>query len=447
VTLSSFTIDTDGLPGAPWLQARRRAAAERLGEPTLPTTDEEVWRYSRVDELDLDDFTPVLAPPGSGGIPAGAQTVLDGLGPWSAVAVVHNGFPVHVELAPEAIDRGVRLGPVDDLFPAGPGDDGAPAGPAGPLGALATEPVDVFGALNDVFTPRPLVLDVPAGVTLTAPVVVIDWVDADGGAVFPRLAVRLGEDAEAVLVDWHGSDDVVALVAPVVELDVARAGRLSYVTVQHRGPRLWQVAAQLSRADADATVSAAQVGLGGDYARTRADCRLVGRGASGNLRAVYFGEGEQMLDFRTFQDHVAPDTTSNLLFKGAVGDQSRSVYTGLIRVRKTARGTNAFQTNRNIKLSQGAWAESVPNLEIENNDVRCSHASTVGPVDEDQRFYLESRGVPTNVAERLIVAGFFAEVSEQLPVPELSAVVERLIDERLDRRDATLRDGGDGMAG
>ena len=113
------------------------------------------------------------------------------------------------------------------------------------------------------------------------------------------------------------------------------------------------------------------------------------------LRAVYFGEGDQTLDFRTFQDHAAPDTTSNLLFKGAVGGHSRSVYTGLIRVRKDARGTNAFQTNRNIKLSDDAWAESVPNLEIENNDVHCSHASTVGPIDEEQRFYLESRGVPT----------------------------------------------------
>ena len=134
--------------------------------------------------------------------------------------------------------------------------------------------------------------------------------------------------------------------------------------------------------------------FGGEYARLRTDCRLVGRGASGNLVSLYFGDGHQMLDFRTFQDHAAPDTTSDLLFKGAVDDDSHSVYTGLIRVRPTARGTNAFQTNRNIKLSDRAWAESVPNLEIENNDVRCSHASTVGPIDDEQRFYLESRGVP-----------------------------------------------------
>ena len=105
-----------------------------------------------------------------------------------------------------------------------------------------------------------------------------------------------------------------------------------------------------------------------------------------------------MHDFRTFQDHVAPNTTSDLLFKGAVAGPSRAVYTGLIRVGKEARGTNAFQTNRNLKLSDGAWAESVPNLEIENNDVHCSHASAVGPIDEEQRFYLESRGVPARAS-------------------------------------------------
>ena len=134
------------------------------------------------------------------------------------------------------------------------------------------------------------------------------------------------------------------------------------------------------------------------------------------LDAVFFGEADQTLDFRTFQDHIAPDCTSNLLFKGAVGGRSRSVYTGMIRVGKDGRGTNAFQTNRNVKLSDGAWAESVPNLVIENNDVSCSHASTVGPVDEEQRFYLESRGVPSEDAERLIVSGFFDEVLTRLPV-------------------------------
>jgi Fe-S cluster assembly protein SufD len=160
----------------------------------------------------------------------------------------------------------------------------------------------------------------------------------------------------------------------------------------------------------------------------------VGRGAHGDLAAVYFGESEQTLDFRTYQDHVAPDTTSNLLYKGVVAGESRSVYTGLIRVRPDARGANAFQTNRNLKLSDDAWAESVPNLEIENNDVKCSHASTVSPVDEDQRFYLESRGVPTAEAERLIVAGFLGEVLAGVPVQAAVPALKSAIAEKLARQ-------------
>jgi Fe-S cluster assembly protein SufD len=140
-----------------------------------------------------------------------------------------------------------------------------------------------------------------------------------------------------------------------------------------------------------------------------------------------------MHDFRTIQDHAAPNTTSDLLFKGAVSDEARSVYSGLIRVRKEARGTNAFQTNRNLVLTEGAHADSVPNLEIEENDVRCSHASAVGPIDEDQRYYLESRGVPPEVADRLIVLGFFDEIVERSPVPGLRPVVREALAAKLTR--------------
>src|SRR5690606_2315379 len=135
----------------------------------------------------------------------------------------------------------------------------------------------------------------------------------------------------------------------------------------------------------------------------------------------------------TFQDHVAPDTTSNLLFKGALDERGASVYTGLIKIRPEARGSLAFQTNRNIKLSDDAWAESVPNLEIENNEVQCSHASTVGPIDAEQRFYLESRGVPTEKAERLIVKGVFDEVIDALPLGPYEAVARAALDRELER--------------
>jgi Fe-S cluster assembly protein SufD len=141
-----------------------------------------------------------------------------------------------------------------------------------------------------------------------------------------------------------------------------------------------------------------------------------------------------MHDFRTLQDHVAPKTHSDLLFKGAVQDQASSVYTGLIRIRHDAKGSAAFQTNRNLTLSHGAWAESVPNLDIQTNDVKCSHASTVGPIDDEQRFYLESRGIPPEVAERLVVLGFFDEVLDQLPVGPLASELRQQVSAKLQRR-------------
>jgi Fe-S cluster assembly protein SufD len=248
--------------------------------------------------------------------------------------------------------------------------------------------------------------------------------------------VEAGADSDVAVLEIQASGPDRALVVPVTEIVVGRAARVGHVAVQQLGLATWQLGLQVARVDAEASLRTTSIGFGGDYARLRTDCRMVGRGATGELDAVYFGEGDQTLDFRTFQDHVAPDCTSNLLFKGAVGGRSRSVYTGMIRVGKEARGTNAFQTNRNVKLSDGAWAESVPNLVIENNDVRCSHASAVGPIDAEQRFYLESRGVPTDEAERLIVSGFFDEVLGRLPVPSVVPVLRATVAAKFERREA-----------
>ena len=422
---TTFTPDhASALGGPDWLRDRRVAAATEAAGQDLPSVDEEVWRYSRIDELELDAFAPASADAGTVGVvPAGAQAVLDGFVTRAGALVVHNGRLVHTELAAEVAARGVTLGRIADL------DDGAAV-----LGSVATEAQDVFGLLNDAFSIDPIALVVPRGVVVEQPVVVVDWVDHEGIATFPRLVVKVGEDAEVEVLEYKGGGSGAALTVPVTELDVAQAGRLRYLDVQLRGNATWQVGHQVSTVGQDANLVAAQAALGGDYARTRADCRLAGRGASGDLVAVYLGEGDQTLDFRTFQDHAAPDTTSNLLFKGAVGGHSRSVYTGLIRVRPEGRGTNAFQTNRTVKLSEHAWAESVPNLEIENNDVHCSHASTVGPIDEDQRFYLESRGIPPQVAERLVVEGFLFEALSQMPMAEATTAVWREIAQRLARQ-------------
>jgi Fe-S cluster assembly protein SufD len=413
------------LAGPEWLRARRAAALAALGEWDLPTTELEEWRYSRIRDLHPERFAPLgaaaegAAAPGE--VPVAAAAIIAELGELAGVVVVHNGVVVVVELAAELAGTGVVFGQ------AGDGDEAL-------LGAAIDSAPDAFAQLNDAFGPTPVVLSVPRSTTVALPFAVIHHTDVEGVAAFPRLSVVAGENSELSVLEVSLSADVEALVSPITELAVGNAARVRHSSLQDVGPRVWQIGSLVATVGQGATLRSSSAALGGDYARQRTDCRLVGRGAHGDLSSVYFGDGDQMLDLRTFQEHRAPDTTSNLLFKGAVGDRSHSVYTGLIRIKPEARGTNAVQTNRNLKLSDDAWAESVPNLEIENNDVHCSHASTVGPVDEDQRFYLESRGVPTSVADRLIVGGFFDEVLDDLPVPQLAEPIRSRLDVLLDRQ-------------
>ena len=385
--MPSLTIDAArALPGPAWLRAAREAAAERAAAAPFPSTDEEIWRYSRIAELDLDAY-------------ARAEVVVDVVAP-----------------------AGLSLRPVADVD-------------AERVGAVLGAAPDVLAEWNTALS-SPLVLEVPRGTVVAEPVVVTYTVGTAGAAVFPRLVVDAGDDSEVTVLERFVSPDGIdALVVPVLELRAAPAARVRYLGVNELGDATWMIGHQVAEGDRDSTTVLSTVALGGDYARVRTEGRLVGQGASANQIAVYFGEGTQMHDFRTLQHHVAPKTSSDLLFKGAVEGHAKSVYTGLIRIGKAAKGANAFQTNRNLKLSEGAWAESVPNLDIENNDVRCSHASTVGPIDEDQRFYLESRGVPPSVAERLIVLGFFDEVIDRLPVPAVRASLRAQVAAKLDRRE------------
>lgn len=381
--VSSFPVDSiAALPGAGWLADRRAAAAEGLAASELPSTDDDVWRYSRIDELDLARYTAVPA-----------TTTVE-----------------HGELGKATISRGA------DVDPAALGDLPASA--------------HAVAWLRRALLTDPIVIDVPAGTSVADPIVVRHQGSPDGAASAVHLVVRAGADSEVRVVEvFEGGG--AGLLVPTTDLVLADAARVGYVGAQLLGRQAWSLGTLELHVQAQATAKAGLVGFGGEYVRVRTDCHLLGRGGTGDLLAAYFGDGEQTLDYRTFQDHVAPDTTSNLLFKGAVSDRSRSVYTGLIRVGQGARGTNAFQTNRNLKLSEDAWAESIPNLVIENNDVHCSHASAVGPIDEEQRFYLESRGIPTQVAERLIVAGFFAEVLDGLPASLLRDQLDAVVGEKL----------------
>jgi Fe-S cluster assembly protein SufD len=288
--------------------------------------------------------------------------------------------------------------------------------------------------LNDAFHPDAVFLDVPDGVEVADPFLIVHWCDQESAAVFPRTAVRLGANARAAVVEIYAGPAAPTpmLVVPVTELSASTGSTLSYVSLQILNDAAWSIARLAARAGDDATMRTFTVGLGGAYDRVRADVCTDGRGGQSEILSTYLGNGEQVHDVRTLQDHVAPRTHSELLCQGAVAGTSRSVYSGLIRVHRGAVRTDARQTNHNLVLDEGAHADSVPNLDILESDVKCSHASTVGPIDEDQRYYIESRGVAPEVAEGLIVRGFFDAIIDRGPIPAVTSLLQDEVHARLD---------------
>lgn len=400
------------LAGPAWLTEQRVAAAERYVAADLPTSSLEEWRYSRIDNFDANRYSPATQPTSD------AESV--DLGEHAARVVIHNGFITSIETT-DSLPQGVVVARAADL--------------AERPELIVPDHVggaDAFSELNAAFAPDPLVIVVPRNVDVAAPIVIVNRVDAADALVLPRVLVEAGENASVSIIEWSSSPEVDALVVGRTSLNLNNAARVNHTSVNALSESTNQFNGIVSAAGQAATVTMEHVALGGDFARNRFDCRLVGRGSSGRISTLYLGDRHQMHDLRTFQSHEARDTVSDLVFKGAVDGESHAVYTGLIHVGEGASGTNANQSNRVITLSDSAWAESVPNLEIHHNDVRCSHATAVGPIDEDQRFYLESRGVPPEVAERLVVNGFFAEVLEAIGNERIVELVAPLIAAKLE---------------
>ena len=340
---------------------------------TLPTVDEEIWRYSRIGELDLDTLK---------------------LGKLSTKIDASNQAKQFVSSQTNVVPRAAT-----DIF-----ED---------LNGRDAQLTAITVAKNQV---------------VAEPIVITHSLDESGIVAYSRLVIEAHENSEVTVVErFISGANAKSLIVPVVDVRAAQSARVTYIAINELGSATWQIGYQQAVGQRDSMMKLFTVALGGDYARMRAEVRLEGQGANSQQVALYFADENQMHDFRTLQDHAAPRTHSSLLFKGAVKDTAKSVYTGLIRIRENATKSEAFQTNRNLTLSNGAWAESVPNLEIETNDVKCSHASTVGPIDEEQRFYLESRGIQPEIAERLVVLGFFDEVLNRLPaLPFIAGLRERV---------------------
>ncbi len=397
--MGSFSVDAArALPGAPWLVERRAAAAERAAAAQLPTSAQEVWRYSPIDKLDLDAYHPADPAPA-------ARPALSGLG---------------AALVDALADRAGLVVTVDGALVHAEGDGLVVEDASAELLDAVAPPHDALTDLHTAFA-SPLAVVVPRGRAVAEPLVVVHVVTGGGVLACPHLVVHAQEGAEAAVVEvFVGAEGPSgALVLPFTSLVVDQGAHVRHAAIQALGPAAWSLGHAGSRVGRDATLRSLVVALGGAYARLRTDAALSGQAGESTLLAVYVGDDDQVHDFRTMQEHLAPRTRSELVFKGAVGGRSHGVYSGLIKVHKGAKGTQAFQTNRNLVLSETAHADSVPNLEIDENDLACSHASAVGPIDPQQRFYLEARGVPPQVADRLIVLGFLDDVLARSPIPGL----------------------------
>jgi Fe-S cluster assembly protein SufD len=421
-TATNFSEAASAALGGPtWLVDRRRSSFGRLAELTPPSTDAEVWRYTPIDRFDLDAYAPVFNGTSRGAdVPAAVAAEFGG----GAVVVFVNGHPVSLDRAD--LPDSVTFAPLSSLASA-PTELGA-----------GIDADDLFVTLGDAFGADGVVLDVPTRTTLNRPVLILHWCDASAQtpaapALFPRSVVSVGAEADVQVIEVviGPNRSSASLVAPVGELSVGDGGRLSYAAVQALGDTAWHLSRISARVGRDAALRTFTAGLGASYDRCRLDSVAAGQGATTDITSVYLGADEQVHDVRTLQDHAAPRTRSDLLCQGAVAGNSRSVYSGLIRMRHGATRSEAMQTNHNLVLDPGAHADSVPNLDIQENDVRCSHASSVGPIDEDQRYYLESRGVPPERAERLIVLGFFDDVLGRIPVAQAAGPIRRRITERL----------------
>jgi len=412
--------ELSGLHGEPdWLRARRREAFDMYERMPLPSRSDEEWRRTDIRGLDLDAFEAFERADGA----APADPIEDTAG----VLRQRGSEPGAVELDPEVAARGVLLMPLSQAVKEHP-DLVRPH-----LFSEARPDRDKLSALHAALFSGGTFLYVPDGVAVEKPLVSQFWSSGGGAAVLPHTLIVAGPGSSFNYLDEFLSPDLdrPALTSGSAEVIAGEGAVVGYLSLQRWGRHAWQFADQRVRAERDATVRLVTVGLGGRFAKNRIEATLAGPGASAELKALFFGSGQQFFDYHTLQEHRVGNTTSDLLFKGALRDEARSVYAGLIRIEPGASHSDAYQANRNLLLSKQAKAHSIPMLEILNNDVRCTHGATVAPVDPDHLFYLESRGIPAPTAERMIVHGFFGEVLDRIPVQQARDLVEAELEARI----------------
>ncbi len=385
--------------------AWRAAARERYEALPVPTTRDEPWRFTDLRGFDPDSFVSNGHVGGQApDMAAHGLLDLDAAG----MATVSEAS-IEIERAPE----GIRFEPL---------------GSHERLGQLVGAD-DKFAAHNAASWKHGLLVHVPRGVELEQPLYVRIANSVDAGSLFWRLLVIAEEGSQFSLIEEYASStpELRAYTNAVSELFVEQGAKLEYVSLQNLSRETWHFASHHARVERDAELDWVAGGFGSKKGKTRIQNDLAGQGATSRVTGAYFADGAQHLDYDTFQEHIAPSTTSDFAFKGALRDRATAVWRGMIKVEKDAQKTNAYQENRNLILSEQAHADSIPGLEIEANDVRCTHGATISPVNRDELFYAMARGISRGEAERLIVRGFFTDVLNRIELePVREAVTEAL---------------------
>jgi Fe-S cluster assembly protein SufD len=377
-----------------WLSERRRRGASLAESLPLPDSKAKGWEFTDLSGLDLDGFEATAAEAEIGG--AEGATVVS----------LAEAVSSHEELARE------RLGSL-----------------------VGVE--DPFVARNEAGWSDGVLVHVPRGVRLAEPIRVEVPLDAAGAAVSWRTLIVLEEGAEAeVWEHWSSqSDETEAVLNSVVELSVGQGATLRYVNTQDISERAWIFATQRAEVGRDGRLDWAALGFGSGRGKVRMETKLAGPGSEARVTGGYAGGPGQHLDYDTTQEHAAPNTDSDLAFRGVLAAGATAVWRGMIKVDPGAQQTDAFQESRNLLLSPEAHADAIPGLEILADDVRCTHAAAIAQVDRDQLFYLTSRGLGPGEAKALIIEGFLESLVERLaegPVRDgVSAALERRLAEIL----------------
>lgn len=405
-----------------WMRERRLEAWRLFRETPAPNRHDEIWRRVDLSQFRLEQMLPTVSiPDATPVVPQGwsALETADAAPGWmlhvDGVALQHRADASLVEQGVLFVDLATAIQHRQDVL-------------AEHLMSAVKLTDSYFAAMHGALMRGGVVLYVPKGVQIEQPLRAATWLSAGQRFGFGHTLIVLEEGAKATLIEEFASagGDGAVLNNAVVEIVLGTGAQLDYVNIQDYARNVYNFSTERARVGEDATLHWVVGGIGGKFNKNLIESDMVGRRGVALMSGVYFADSRQQFHYDTQQNHIAPDCRSDLLYKAALRDDARTVWRGNIRVFQEAQKTDAYQANRNLQLSERSRADSIPGLEIEADDVRCTHGATVGKIEEEPMFYLSSRGVPEPDARRLIVEGFFAPVIERIPLEETR---ERLLDE------------------